>query len=71
MPATPGLIEKINTLSPERVAQVEDFVDFIRHRVGEGTLSQATVAASAPASEAVRNNPKDGASDGGIRPLLT
>ncbi|MGH8634794.1 MAG: hypothetical protein ACRET7_11765 [Burkholderiales bacterium] len=29
------LIKKLNKLSPERVAEVEDFVDFLRTRDGE------------------------------------
>ena len=30
-----GLIEKLKTLPPERVAEVEDFVDFLRAREEE------------------------------------
>lgn len=28
-----SLIEKLRELSPERIAQVEDFIDFLRQRV--------------------------------------
>jgi hypothetical protein len=57
--ASKTLIEKIEALPAERIAEIEDFVDFIRLREQERTLSRAAAAASAPAFAAVWNNPED------------
>ena len=53
------LIEKIETLPAERIAEIEDFVDFIRLREQERTLTRTAAAASAPAFAAVWSNPED------------
>jgi hypothetical protein len=58
-----NLIEKIKALPAERVAEIEDFVDFIRLREQEQTLTRAATAASAPAFAAIWNNPEDDAYD--------
>lgn len=64
MPAnTQGLIEKIQTLPPDRLTEVEDFVDFIRLREQQRALTRVAGAASAPAFAAVWNNPEDDAYD--------
>ena len=60
MPAqTQTLIEKIQALPAERIAEVEDFVDFIRLREEERTLIRAAAAMSAPAFAAIWSNPDD------------
>lgn len=63
VPATEALIEKINTLPDQRVAEVEDFVDFIRLREHDRTLVRSAAGASAPAFAAVWDNPDDAAYD--------
>ena len=63
MPNAQALMEKIQTLPPERLSEVEDFVDFIRLREQERTLTRAASAASAPAFAAIWNNPDDDAYD--------
>ncbi len=60
---TRSLIDKIASLPPERIAEVEDFVDFIRLREQERALIRATAAASAPSFAAVWDNPEDAAYD--------
>ncbi len=57
------LIEKLQTLPPERLAEVEDFVDFLRLREQQHALTRAAADASAPAFAAVWNNPEDDAYD--------
>ena len=58
--ATPqALIEKIATLPIERIAEVEDFVDFLRSKDQDRALFRAAQAASEPAFAAVWNNPED------------
>lgn len=59
MPATEALIEKINALPDQRVAEVEDFVDFIRLRDHDRALVRSTAESSAPAFAAVWDNPED------------
>lgn len=63
MLATEALIEKINALPAHRVAEVEDFVDFIRLRDHDRALVRSAAEASAPAFAAVWDNPKDAAYD--------
>jgi len=54
-----ALIHKISVLPSERIAEVEDFVDFIGQREQEHSLARAAATASAPAFAAVWNNPED------------
>jgi hypothetical protein len=60
MPAvSKTLIEKIAALPTERIAEIEDFVDFIRLREQERSLTAAAAAASTPSFAAVWSNPED------------
>ncbi|MBC7909963.1 MAG: toxin-antitoxin system, antitoxin component, Xre family protein [Pyrinomonadaceae bacterium] len=56
------LIEKINGLAPERVAEVEDFVDFISQR-DERRLVQAAAKLSEDAFRQVWDNEEDSVYD--------
>lgn len=56
------LIEKINGLPPERVAEVEDFVDFISQR-DERRLVQAATKLSEDAFRQVWDNEEDSVYD--------
>jgi hypothetical protein len=58
-----ALIEKLKKLPPERVAEVEDFVDFLRTRDEERALARATTRAAVPSFERVWNNDDDAAYD--------
>jgi hypothetical protein len=60
---TRALIEKIQALPAERIAEVEDFVDFIRLRDQERSLTRAAAATSAPAFAEIWSNPDDNAYD--------
>jgi hypothetical protein len=59
-----SLIDKINALRAERLAEVEAFVDSLSEREWNGALAKAAAAASAPAFAAVWENPEDAAYDG-------
>ncbi len=61
MPNAQALMEKIQALPPDRIAEVEDFVEFIAARERERALTRAASAASAPAFAAIWNNPDDDA----------
>lgn len=54
-----ALLAKIRTLPPERVAEVEDFVDFLRQRDEEQQLTRAASQLSEPAFAKVWENPDD------------
>ncbi len=58
-----GLIEKIKQLPPQRLAEVEDFVDFLRTRENEQHLTQAAAKASEASFASVWNNDEDAAYD--------
>jgi hypothetical protein len=57
------LSEKIRLLSPEQIAEVEDFVEFLRLRGQERGLTRAAESVSSPAFEVVWANPEDDAYD--------
>jgi len=57
------LIEKLKNLPPERVAEVEDFVDFLRTRDGERAAVRAATRAAEPAFARVWENEDDAAYD--------
>lgn len=58
-----ALIEKIKQLPPQRMAEVEDFVDFLRAREGEQHLTRAATQASEPSFAAVWDNEDDAVYD--------
>ncbi len=58
-----ALIEKISALPVERIAEIEDFVDFLRTRDADRAMSRASLAGSEPAFAAVWSNPEDDAYD--------
>jgi hypothetical protein len=53
------LLEKIRSLPPDRLAEVEDFVDFLRQRSGDGAMSLAATKLSENAFRKVWDNPED------------
>lgn len=53
------LVEKIRSLPPERIAEVEDFVDFLKMRDEERHLTQAASRLSEDAFHKVWDNPDD------------
>jgi hypothetical protein len=58
-----ALIRKLKTLPPERVAEVEDFVDFLRRRDEKRALERAATRAAEPAFAKVWGNDADAAYD--------
>lgn len=58
-PAAEELLEKIRRLPPERVAEVEDFVDFLRLRDEEARLTRAAAKLSEAAFARVWEHPDD------------
>lgn len=58
-PAEQELIDKIRELPPERVAEVEDFVDFLRGRDDDRRLTRQMMKLSEPSFARVWDNPED------------
>jgi len=58
-----ALLEKLKALPPERVAEVEDFVDFLRTRGDMQQLTSAAAKAAEPAFQKVWDNADDAAYD--------
>ncbi len=58
-----ALIDKLETLSPERVAEVEDFIDFIRQRDQDRQLTRAATKTAEQSFDQVWNNPDDAVYD--------
>lgn len=54
-----SLIEKIQALPADRIAEIEDFVDFIRMREQDRALTRAAARMSEPAFAAIWNNSDD------------
>ena len=61
--AAQALMEKIRQLPPQRLAEVEDFVDYLRSRDEEQRLTQAAAGASEASFAAVWDNDEDAAYD--------
>jgi hypothetical protein len=53
------LIQKIRSLPPERITEVEDFVDFLKTRDQDRALTQAASRLSEEAFRQVWDNPDD------------
>ena len=53
------LVDKIQSLPPEKIAVVEDFVEFLRHRDDDLHLTAATVRLSEKSFQQVWDNPDD------------
>ncbi len=64
VPAGSDLIEKIRSLPPEKVAEVEDFVDFLRERgEADAQMRFSSMRVSEKAFHEVWDNPDDAAYD--------
>jgi hypothetical protein len=57
------LFDKIKQLPPQRLAEVEDFVDFLRTREDEQRLTLAAAKAGEPSFGQVWDNDDDAAYD--------
>jgi hypothetical protein len=59
IPNDAELFDKIRALPADKVAEVEDFVDFLRQKVAEQALTRATARLSVSAFAEVWDNPDD------------
>ena len=53
------MITKIQALPAERIAEIEDFIDFVRLGEGDRALTPAAAATSTPSFAAIWSNPDD------------
>ncbi len=57
------LIDKLEALPPERIAEVEDFVDFLMQRDTDRQLTQAATKTAEQSFAKVWDNPDDAVYD--------
>jgi len=57
------LIDKLEALPPERIAEVEDFIDFLKTRDQDRQLTRAAAKTAGPAFAKVWDNPDDAVYD--------
>ncbi len=57
------LIDKLEALPPERINEVEDFIDFINQRDQDRQLTHAATKAAEPSLQKVWDNPDDAVYD--------
>ncbi len=53
------LIDKLENLPPERIQEIEDFIDFIRQRDQDRQLTHAAMKIAEPGLNEIWNNPDD------------
>jgi len=53
------LIDKLEALPPERINEVEDFIDFIKQRDQDRQLTHAATKTAEPSLRKVWDNPDD------------
>jgi hypothetical protein len=54
-----NLAEKLDSLTPEQISAVDEFVEFLRSHGQDRAVTRAAAAASEPAFAAVWNNSED------------
>ena len=57
------VIHKLQLLSAERIAEVEDFIDFLNCKDQERQLTHAASATAEPSFKQIWDNPEDAAYD--------
>jgi hypothetical protein len=62
-PRESHLIAKLKALPPQRIAEVEDFIDFLRARDKGRALTRAATKAAEPAFSRIWDNDADAAYD--------
>ena len=58
-----ALLDKLGELPSEKLAEVEDFIDFLRLRQEEGSFAALSTRLSAPVLQRIWDNPQDAAYD--------
>lgn len=58
-----SLLDKLQDLPPERLAEIEDFIDFVRTRELDRALVHGSAKSAEPAFAAVWDNDTDAAYD--------
>ena len=53
------VLQKLQSLSPQRIAEVEDFIDFLKLRDEDRQLTQAAQASSERSFDRIWNNTDD------------
>jgi hypothetical protein len=62
-PKEQDLLQKIRSLPADKIAEIEDFVDFVRYKNEDLQLSRAAAKLSGAAFQRIWDNPEDEAYD--------
>lgn len=62
-PQEQNLLRKIRSLPADKIAEIEDFVDFVRYKNEDLQLNRAATKLSETAFQRVWDNPEDSAYD--------
>jgi len=54
-----SVVQKLKSLSSQRLAEVEDFIDFLKQRDEDHTLTKAAAATAEPSFKTIWDNPDD------------
>ncbi len=57
------LVDKLKKLPPERLTEVEDFIDFLNQRIHDRALTRAAMSISEPVLEKIWDNDEDAVYD--------
>ena len=57
------VLDKLKKLPPERISEVEDFIDFLSQRHEDAAITQAAEQISEPVLAQVWDNPEDAVYD--------
>jgi hypothetical protein len=60
---TQVIMDKLQRLSPEKIAEVEDFVDFLQQRELENQMTKAAAQVAEPSFQNVWDNSEDAVYD--------
>ena len=62
-PIEQSLLQKIRSLPEDKIAEIEDFVDFVRYKNDDLQLSRAAAKLSKASFKRIWDNPEDDAYD--------
>lgn len=62
-PIEQSLLQKIRSLPEDKIAEIEDFVDFVRYKNDDLQLSRAAAKLSEASFKRIWDNPEDDAYD--------
>ena len=59
LPEVADIVAKLHRLAPERIVEVEDFIDFLNHKDSTRSLAQTAAKTSEASFHSIWDNPDD------------